>query len=195
MAKAVSGKRIRRVTSGSKAKGAAEVEQRLRVALASDVPGDRLKERLKVALLERRFAVKDPGPQDSAAADLADVATLVGRSVIGAEADVGIIVAASGVGACMAANKLPGIRAAFCTEPLTARQSRSENGANVLCIGQRVSGSDLAVDIALTWLEATIGTDERTARRLERLEELERQLVRPGLSTASTERDGGGESG
>ena len=145
----------------------------LRVALGSDHEGYRLKERLVMVLREDRYPVKDHGVHNADPCDYPDIAALVARAVNEGEADVGILVCSSGAGASLAANKIRGIRAVHCQDTFSARQARRTLDTNLLTIGSRVTGDDLAVELARAWLGEKFSGDERAERLVRRLDELE----------------------
>ncbi len=121
---------------------------RLRVVVASDHEGFRIKEKLALSLREDRHAVKDQGVHGvNDTSDFMEAVLLVVRTLLAGEADLGIVVSGSGPGASLMANKVAGMRAAYCTDTVSARQSRQLD-ANVLCLGARVVGDELATEIA-----------------------------------------------
>lgn len=146
--------------------------ERLRVALGSDHDGYALKEKLAMLLREDRHAVKDHGVHNEEPCDYPDIVEIVCRGVLAGDADFGIAVCGSG-GAVVAANKLPGIRAILGHDIYTARRSRSDENANVLCLGSRVIGDELAAEIARAWLAVPFSDDERHRRVLGKIDELE----------------------
>lgn len=158
--------------SGNKAGDA----DRLRIAVGSDHQGYRLKERLVMSLREDRHSVKDHGVHNADPCDYPDIAELVAKALTTGEADLGLVVASSGAGAAMAANKLPGIRALHCQDTFTARQGRRTLDANMLTLGARVVGEDLALEVARAWLATEFSEDERALRLLQRIELLEQQF-------------------
>lgn len=124
----------------------------MRIALASDHAGFDLKQRI-AAHLAGRHECLDLGPFGAGRVDYPDSAEKVGRAIGRREADLGILVCGSGIGISIAANKLPGVRAALCHDEYTARMSRAHNDANVLCLGARAIGEGVAlaaVDAFLT---------------------------------------------
>lgn len=149
---------------------------RLRIALGGDHEGYRLKEKLLLVLREDRHAVKDHGTHNDETCDYPEIAEVVCRAVRQGEADVGVLVCSSGAGAAMAANKVPGIRAVHCQDTFTARQTRRSLGADVLSLGARVIGDDLAVEIAQAFLATELCEDGRSERLRQRIERLEEQF-------------------
>ncbi len=143
------------------------------IALGSDHGGFRLKEALKVYLKELGYEVRDVGCHDEQAVDYPDLARAVAQAVAGGECSLGIMIDGAGIGSCMAANKVAGIRAALCHDQYTAINSREHNNANVLTLGAQVTGEGVAKQIAKVWLE-TAFTGGRHARRVAKIDELDR---------------------
>ena len=144
----------------------------MKIIIASDHGGLRLKNEL-VALLEKAgHAVEDIGTRSEASSDYPDFAHQVAKSVSSASptAERGILVCGTGVGMSIAANRHPGVRAVVCSDTYTARLSRSHNDANVLCLGERVLGSGLAWEIVTTWLGEAASTEERHTKRRGKIE-------------------------
>jgi ribose 5-phosphate isomerase B len=148
------------------------------VALAADHGGFELKEKLKANLQELGYAVLDCGTSSSESVDYPDFAYAVARLVSEGRATRGIVVDGAGIGSCMAANKVPGIRAALCYDLSTASNSREHNDANVLTLGGRLIGDVLAREIVKTWLSTPFGGD-RHARRVDKIMAIERRYLKP----------------
>ncbi len=146
----------------------------MRIAVGADHAGWELKSAVIAWLTAKRLPHLDvnPGPQDPHD-DYPDSAAAVARSVAGGESDFGIAICGTGVGSCITANKIPGIRAALCTDTFSARHSRLHNNANVLCLGGRVLGPGLALEIVEIWLNTPFSGEPRHQRRLEKLARLE----------------------
>lgn len=144
----------------------------MKIAIASDHAGYRLK--TEVAALVNRLGheVTDFGTHSEESVDYPDFAVKVARAVSQGESDRGILVCGTGLGMSIAANKVKGIRAVTCGDTFSARASREHNDANVLCLGARVTGSGLALDIVKTWLETEF-LGGRHARRVQKISELE----------------------
>jgi ribose 5-phosphate isomerase B len=149
----------------------------MRIALAADHAGYALKDELVARLAGQGHQVFDLGTNSAAPVDYPDSAEAVGRAINGDEADRGIIVCGSGAGVSIAANKIPGIRAAVCHDTYTAHQAVEHDDMNVLCIGGRVIGSALAQEIVAAFLGATFSGEERHARRLRKVLALEERYV------------------
>ncbi|MEW5848771.1 MAG: ribose 5-phosphate isomerase B [Myxococcota bacterium] len=127
----------------------------MKLVIAADHAGQRLKSEVLKLLQERNIPVADVGPTGEAKVDYPDVVPAVASAVTGGQADLGILVCGSGTGVAITANKLPGIRAANCTLEWQARMARAHNNANVLCLGERVVGSGVAADIVDAFLKTS----------------------------------------
>jgi ribose 5-phosphate isomerase B len=147
------------------------------VALGADHGGFRLKEELKDALAEWGYQVRDCGTHGTDPVDYPDYAYAVAQLVADGGAWRGIMVDGAGIGSCMAANKVPGVRAAMCYDHATAVNSREHNDANVLTLGGVLIGSSLARQIVKVWLETPFGGD-RHARRVAKIGEIERRFLK-----------------
>ncbi len=148
-----------------------------KIAVGSDHGGVELKDFLRDALRSQGYTVVDLGTHGSGSVDYPDYAFKVADLVARGQVRVGIIVDGVGIGSCMAANKLPGVRAAACYETFSARNSREHNAANVLCLGGRVIGSALAQDIVKNWLETPFGGG-RHAKRVGKIVAIEQRFAR-----------------
>ncbi len=147
------------------------------IAIGADHGGFKMKERLAFRLREHGYAVLDCGTDSDASVDYPDFAHAVAEKVAGGEADWGIVVDGAGIGSSMVANKVPGVRAALCYDVSSARNSREHNHANVLTLGAGLIGDSLAWQIVDTWLATPWGSD-RHARRVEKINEIERRYQR-----------------
>ena len=147
------------------------------VALGADHGGYAMKEDLKAYLAELGYSVVDCGPSSTASVDYPDFAYAVARLVSEGRAWRGIMVDGAGIGSCMAANKVPGVRAAMCYDHATAVNSREHNDANVLTLGGVLIGGSLARQIVKTWLETDFGGG-RHARRVDKIMDIERRFLR-----------------
>jgi ribose 5-phosphate isomerase B len=143
------------------------------VAVGSDHGGLALKQALVAHLRARGMAVLDLGTHTTAPVDYPDIAAAVARTVAKKDADAGLVIDGAGIGSAMAANKVPGIRAAMCPTPTIARYSREHNGANVITLGATLVSEDEAKVILDAWL-ATPMTEPRYIRRLAKLAAIER---------------------
>ena len=124
------------------------------IAVGSDHAGYSLKQRLATELRTLGHEVLDLGAHDADRVDYPDFGAAVGRAVAGAEADLGVCVCGSGIGIAMAANKVPGVRAAPVHDATSARLARQHNDANVLCLGERMLDPDVASEAVRAWLDA-----------------------------------------
>ena len=147
------------------------------VAIGADHGGYELKELLKGYLGELGYAVVDCGTGSTDAVDYPDFALAVAQLVAQGRAWRGIVVDGAGIGSCMAANKVPGVRAAMCYDQATAVNSREHNDANVLTLGAGLIGPNLARQIVKTWLETAFGGG-RHARRVDKIVQIERRFFR-----------------
>jgi ribose 5-phosphate isomerase B len=149
----------------------------LRVAVGADHGGYPLKETLKSHLQSLGYQVVDCGTNSTEAVDYPDFAYAVAQLVAGGECANGIVVDGAGIGSCMAANKVPGVRAAMCYDHATAVNSREHNHANILTLGAGLIGPNLAKQIVQTWLSTPYGSG-RHASRVEKITAIERRFSR-----------------
>lgn len=147
------------------------------VAVGADHGGYRLKERIAADLRERGIEVYDCGTDSTDAVDYPDFAHGVAHLVADGTCRWGIVVDGAGIGSCMVANKVPGVRAATCWDVSSARNSREHNHANVLALGAGLIGESLALEIVRAWLDTPWGGD-RHARRVGKITEIEQTYLR-----------------
>jgi RpiB/LacA/LacB family sugar-phosphate isomerase len=145
----------------------------MRIALGSDHAGFQLKEEIAAFLRQRNCTVLDVGTNGPEPVDYPDFAEAVGTPVVEGTADRGIVICGSGVGASIAANKIPGIRAGVCHDTYSAHQGVEHDDMNVLVMGSRVIGPALAQEIVKKFLEAKFSNEERHLRRLNKVRALE----------------------
>ena len=126
----------------------------MKIAVGCDHAGYNLKLEVVKHLESKGYEVKDYGTYKKETCDYADYGELVAEAVINRVVDKGILVCGTGIGISIAANKVPGIRAAHCTDTFSARSSRQHNDANILALGERVTGVGLALDIVDSFLNA-----------------------------------------
>lgn len=138
----------------------------MKVAIGSDHAGYEYKGLLAEWLRERGHQVTDIGTGSEASCDYPDFAVAVARAVSAGDADRGVLVCGTGVGMSLAANRIAGVRAAAVSDPVSARLSREHNDANVVCIGARIVGPEVATDIVRAFLEADFSGGERHLRRV-----------------------------
>ena len=147
----------------------------MRIAIGADHGGYPLNERVMRELQEAGNEIIDFGTHvGSRPDDYPDYALKVGNAVQKGEAEIGILICGSGVGASVAANKLHGIRAALCGDTYSGHQSREHDDCNVLCLGARVIGEELALEIVRAFVAARFTGEERHRRRLKKIAEIER---------------------
>ncbi len=144
------------------------------VAIGSDHGGFQLKRALLPVLEELGLAVKDVGVHEEKPVDYPDIAVAVAQCICAGQASRGIIIDGAGIGSCMAANKVGGIRAALCYDVASARNSREHNNANVLTLGGRLLTGSQAETVLRTWL-ATPFAGGRHQARVDKIMEIERQ--------------------
>jgi len=150
------------------------------VALGADHGGYAMKEALKSVVAEAGYGVIDCGTHSTESVDYPDFAYAVAQLVANGQAWRGIIVDGAGIGSCMAANKVPGVRAAMCYDQATAVNSREHNNANVLTLGAGLIGPNLAAQITRTWLKTGFGGG-RHGRRVDKIDAIgARFMKRPG---------------
>jgi ribose 5-phosphate isomerase B len=138
----------------------------MRVVIASDHGGVRLKAEIALLLRERAdVTLEDIGTQSADSVDYPDYAHRVAKGILDGAYYRGILVCGTGVGMAISANRHEGIRAVNCSDTYTAKLSRDHNDSNVLCIGERVVGPGLAWDIVQIWLDAPVSEGERHVRR------------------------------
>lgn len=142
----------------------------MKIAIASDHAGLDLKSFLIKHLEEKGIIVEDVGPHERVSVDYPDYAKKMCDLVLSKEADLGIAICGTGVGMSIACNKVSGIRASLCSESYTARLTRLHNDSNVLCLGARVIGEELAMDIVDEYVSTDFSNDERHIRRINKLE-------------------------
>ncbi len=150
----------------------------MKVAIGADHGGYSLKSVLAEYLGELGHAVNDCGTHAPEAVDYPDYARSIATLVRTGGAERGILICGSGVGACVAANKFPGIRAAICHDTFSARQGVEDDDMNVLCLGARVIGPELAKEIVRSFLGATFSQAERHVRRLGKVADIEKEFMK-----------------
>jgi ribose 5-phosphate isomerase B len=143
--------------------------RRRRIALGADHGGFEMKEELKRLIADLGHEYQDFGCHSTDAVDYPDYAHLVARAVAKGTCDVGIMIDGAGIGSCMVANKVPGVRAAMCYDEASAKNSREHNGANVLTLGGKMISNETMKKIVQTWL-ATELTEERHRRRVAKID-------------------------
>jgi ribose 5-phosphate isomerase B len=153
----------------------------MRLAVASDHAGFALKEDLVRRLRKRRHKVLDLGTHSPAPADYPDSAASVASALLSGRADRGILICGSAVGVSVAANKFPSIRAGVCHDTYSAHQGVEHDDMNVLCLGARIVGPELAWELATAFLGARFSGEARHVRRLRKIREIEVTWMGNGL--------------
>jgi RpiB/LacA/LacB family sugar-phosphate isomerase len=143
------------------------------IALAADHAGFELKEKIAGYLKAKGFEVMDLGTHDEEPVDYPDFARAIGEALQQQKADRGILICGSGVGACVAANKMSTIRAGLCHDTYSAHQGVEHDDINVLCLGARVIGEELARELVSAFLAASFTGEERHRRRLDKIKAME----------------------
>ncbi|HEY74417.1 MAG: ribose 5-phosphate isomerase B [Chloroflexi bacterium] len=144
----------------------------MRIVIGADQGGYELKQYIVERLITQGHRVQDFGTHSTESVDYPDIAAPVARAVAAGEFERGILICGTGIGMSLAANKIDGARAAVCTNRYMARMSRQDNDANILCLGGRVLGLGLALDIVQTFLDGEF-LGGRHARRVAKISELE----------------------
>jgi ribose 5-phosphate isomerase B len=152
----------------------------MRVAVASDHAGYQLKQDLVPYIARLGHDVIDLGSHSTVPVDYPDYAEAVAKAILEGQAERGIIVCGSGVGASVAANKLPGIRAAVCHDTYSAHQGVEHDDMNVLVLGARVVAADLAHELVRAFLQAAFSGEDRHRRRLRKVLAIEARYMKPG---------------
>jgi RpiB/LacA/LacB family sugar-phosphate isomerase len=145
----------------------------MRIVIGSDHAGFELKQIVGRLLEEQNLEVIDIGSYNTDPVDYPDYAEAIGLAILEGRADRGVIICGSGVGASVAANKLPGIRAGLCHDTYSAHQGVEHDDMNVLALGARVIGPELARELVLAFIRANFTGEERHRRRLAKIQALE----------------------
>ena len=149
----------------------------MKIVIGSDHAGFRLKEEISSYLKELGYNTIDIGTHSEDPVDYPDYARAVGLKVIGGEAERGILICGSGVGASVAANKIPGIRAGLCHDTYSAHQGVEHDDINILVLGARVIGIELAKELTLSFLNAYFTEEPRHKRRLQKVKDMESSFI------------------
>lgn len=150
----------------------------MRIAIASDHAGFELKERIREFVAKLGHDAHDLGAHDTEPSDYPDFAQLVGDCLMAGDADRGILICGSGIGVCVAANKMPGIRAGICHDTYSGHQGVEHDDMNVLVMGSRIVGPALAQEITEAYLGANFDrSQERFVRRLNKIKAIERHYM------------------
>ncbi|MBC7087761.1 MAG: ribose 5-phosphate isomerase B [Tissierellales bacterium] len=148
----------------------------MKIGIGSDHGGYELKEELKKYMIEKGIEVVDFGTNDLSSVDYPDYAKLVAEAVINKEVERGVVICGTGIGISIAANKIKGIRCALCSDTYSARMSMEHNNANMIALGGRVLGVDLAKEILNAYLSANF-EGGRHLRRIEKISAIEQSML------------------
>jgi ribose 5-phosphate isomerase B len=148
-----------------------------RCALGGDHAGFEMKQEMGLFLRQLGTTLTDCGAHNCEPSDFPDFAEKVALEILGGRADRGILICGSGVGVSVAANKIPGIRAAICHDTYSARQGVEHDDMNILCIGARVIGPELAREIIKAFLSAKYSPSDRHARRMAKIASIESRAL------------------
>ena len=146
----------------------------MKIAIGCDHGAFRLKNEIIEFLNSENYEVKDFGTYSEESCDYPDIALPVAEAVVNKEYDFGILVCGTGIGIGIAANKVPGVRAALCSDTFFSFATREHNNANILTMGQRVVGAGLALDIVKTFLNTEF-EGERHQKRIDKISEIEKK--------------------
>ena len=152
----------------------------MKIAIGADHAGFELKERVKALLLELKHDVLDLGTANLDPVDYPDYAEAVGLAVRDGKADRGILLCGSGVGASVAANKIPGVRAGLCHDHYSAHQGVEHDDMNVLVLGGRVIGESVALELVQAFLDSKYSAEDRHQRRLDKVKAIEARYIAKG---------------
>jgi ribose 5-phosphate isomerase B len=159
----------------------------MKIAIASDHAGFPLKEEVRDYVRKLGHEVEDLGAYNTEPSDYPDFALLVGKALIAGTVERGILICGSGVGVCVAANKMPGVRAGMCHDTYSAHQGVEHDQMNVLVLGARIIGSALAYECVDAYLKANfIASEPRFVRRLNKVKAIEKTYMPDAAGTALT---------
>ena len=147
----------------------------MRVAIAVDHAGFPLKDEVICVVQDAGHEVVDLGTYSTDPVDYPDYAEKVGRAILEGQAERGILICGSGIGACIAANKIKGVYAGLCHEVYTAHQGVEHDNMNVMCLGARIIGPALVPELVLAFLKAEFSTAERHRRRVGKVRDIEQR--------------------
>ncbi len=150
----------------------------MQLAVASDHAGFSLKQDVAAALRAAGHDVEDLGTYDETPVDYPDFAEKIGRAVVEGRVARGVLICGSGVGAVVAVNKIPGVRAGLCHDTYSAHQGVEHDDMNILVLGGRVIGSEVAKELARTFVGASFSHEERHERRLAKVQAIEAHYLR-----------------
>ncbi len=150
----------------------------MKIALACDHGGLALKNKIVAYLSENGYLCEDFGTTSENSCDYPDFALLAAEAVAAGKCEMGIFVCTTGIGISIAANKVPGIRCALCTDATCARLTREHNDANALALGGGIVGTNLALDIVKTFLETPFSGLEKHQRRIDKITAIESKYLK-----------------
>lgn len=145
----------------------------MKIAIGSDHGGYALKELVKTYLIKKGHDVEDFGAYSTESVDYPDFAVKAATAVSNGQCDKGIVICSTGIGISIAANKVKGVRAALCSDILSARLTREHNDTNVLALGAFVVAEQMAYAIVDTWIETDFSNEERHQRRIDKITDIE----------------------
>ncbi|MEO6816572.1 MAG: ribose 5-phosphate isomerase B [Edaphobacter sp.] len=156
----------------------------MKIAIASDHAGFPLKEEVRDYVRKLGHEVEDLGAYNTEPSDYPDFALLVGKALMAGKVERGILICGSGVGVCVAANKMPGVRAGMCHDTYSAHQGVEHDEMNVLVLGARIIGSALAYECVDAYLKANfIASEPRFVRRLNKVKAIEKTYMPDAAGT------------
>jgi ribose 5-phosphate isomerase B len=170
------GRRRKRAAKGVREQEERETVREMVVVVGADHGGVHLKKVIVDFLRGLGHEVNDVGTHTDDPVDYPDYARAVSQEILQKKAERGILICGSGVGACVAANKFPGIRASICHDTYSAHQGVEHDDTNVLCLGARVIGPELAKELVLVWVSASFSKAERHIRRVAKVAQIEREF-------------------
>ena len=154
----------------------------MKIAIGSDHAGFSLKQEMLPLLSQLGHQIEDVGAFDAQPSDYPDFARSVAVAVLLGRCERGIVVCGSGVGASVAANKIPGVRSALCHDTFSARQGVEDDDMNVICLGARVIGPALAAEVLKAFLAAKFSGADRHVRRLNKIKAIEQEALQGAFS-------------
>lgn len=149
----------------------------MKIAIGSDHGGVDLKEEIINFLKQQNYDIKDFGTNSNKSCDYPDYALPVAEAIAAKEFDFGILICGTGIGISIAANKVPGVRAALCSDTFSAHSTREHNNANILALGARTTGPGLALDIVKTFLNAKFEGDRHQVR-IDKITAIEKKYIK-----------------
>lgn len=149
----------------------------MKIAIGADHGGFEMKEEIIAHLKQNGVALEDVGVYTKDSCDYPDIAEKVSEAVLNKTCDLGVLICGTGIGISIAANKIPGIRCAHCHDTYSARMTRLHNDANVVALGGRVIGPELAKDIVDNFINSPFSNDARHQRRIDKITQLEKKYI------------------